>query len=84
MTQQEAETAAFGYPRERYSRDIRGKALLGQSHALLRLRTVQLLDCDITTEEHRAGTSDRSASAYIKSDDEWTPFRTARQFGCGH
>ena len=27
-------------------------------------RTVQLLDCDITTEEQRAGTSDRSASAY--------------------
>jgi hypothetical protein len=27
-------------------------------------RYVQLLDCDITTEEQRAGTSDRSASAY--------------------
>ena len=27
-------------------------------------RYVQLLNCDITTEEQRAGTSDRSASAY--------------------
>jgi hypothetical protein len=27
-------------------------------------RYVQLLDCDITTEEQRAGTSDPSASAY--------------------